>query len=65
MAASGYVFPEPWGGRDMALAVLFLLAGMLLAELAVVGVDVAGIAGAALLVVAAMVLVRRRDDLTI
>lgn len=48
----------------MALAVLFLLAGMLFAELAVVGVDAAGVAGAALLVVAALVLVRRRDDLT-
>jgi uncharacterized membrane protein YbaN (DUF454 family) len=48
----------------MALAVLFLLAGMLLAELAVVGVHAAGVAGAALLLIAALVLVRRKDDLT-
>jgi hypothetical protein len=48
----------------MALAVLFLLAGMLLTEVAVLGVDVAGVAGAALLVIAAAVLVRRRSDLT-
>jgi len=48
----------------MALAVLFLLAGMLAAELALFGVDVAGLAGAALLLVAAVLLGRRRDDLT-
>jgi len=48
----------------MALAVLFLLAGMLAAELALFGVQTAGIAGAALLVVAAALLARRRDDLT-
>jgi hypothetical protein len=48
----------------VALAVLFLLAGMLLAEVAVLGVHVAGLAGAALLMVAALVLVRRRSDLT-
>lgn len=48
----------------MALAVLFLLAGMLAAEVALFGVDAAGVAGAALLVVAAVLLTRRRDDLT-
>ena len=48
----------------MALAVLFLLAGMLAAELALLGVDAAGLAGVALLVVAAVVLTWRRDDLT-
>jgi uncharacterized membrane protein YbaN (DUF454 family) len=48
----------------MALAVLFLLAGMLAAELALFGVQAAGIAGAALLVIAAALLTRRRDDLT-
>jgi hypothetical protein len=48
----------------MALAVLFLLAGMLATELALFGVDAAGVAGALLLAVAAFVLVRRRDDLT-
>jgi MYXO-CTERM domain-containing protein len=46
---------------DMALAVLFLLVGMLFAELSLFGVDVAGVAGAALLAVAALVLLRRRD----
>jgi hypothetical protein len=48
----------------MALAVLFLLVGMLAAELALFGVDAAGVAGALLLVVAALLLVRQRDDLT-
>lgn len=48
----------------MALAVLFLLVGMLATEVALFGVDAAGVAGAALLVVAAVVLVRHRDDLT-
>ena len=48
----------------MALAVLFLLAGMLAAELALFGVDVAGVAGALLLTVAALLLVRRKDELT-
>ena len=48
----------------MALAVLFLLAGMLAAEVALFGVHAAGVVGAALLAVAAMLLVRRRDDLT-
>lgn len=48
----------------MALAVLFLLAGMLAAEIALFGVDAAGIAGAVLLTVAAVLLTRRRDDLT-
>lgn len=47
----------------MALAVLFLLAGMLATEVALFGVDAAGIAGALLLVVAAALLVARRDDL--
>ena len=48
----------------MAVAVLFLLVGMLAAEVALLGVDAAGVAGAVLLVVAAAVLVRRRDELT-
>ena len=48
----------------MALAVLFLLAGMLAAEVALFGVDVAGIAGAALLTIAAALLLRKRDELT-
>ena len=48
----------------MALAVLFLLAGMLAAEVALLGVDAAGLAGAALLAIAAFVLVRRRDELS-
>jgi hypothetical protein len=48
----------------MALAVLFLLAGMLAAEVALFGVQAAGLVGAALLAVAALLLVRRRDDLT-
>lgn len=48
----------------MALAVLFLLVGMLAAELALFGIDAAGLAGAVLLVVAAVLLTRRRDDLT-
>lgn len=47
----------------MALAVLFLLVGMLAAELALFGVQAAGLAGAVLLVFAAIVLVRHRDDL--
>ena len=47
----------------MALAVLFLLAGMLATEVALFGVDAAGVAGALLLVVAAALLVARRDDL--
>lgn len=49
----------------MALAVLFLLAGMLAAEIALFGVEVAGLAGVALLGLAVVVLVRRRNDLTI
>ena len=48
----------------MALAVLFLLAGMLATEVALFGVDAAGIAGAALLAVAAALLLRKRDELT-
>ena len=48
----------------MGLAVLFLLVGMLATELALFGVDAAGLVGAALLVVAAAMLVRRKDDLT-
>ena len=48
----------------MALAVLFLLAGMLAAEVALFGVQAAGLVGAALLAVAALLLARRRDDLT-
>lgn len=47
----------------MALAVLFLLTGMLAAELAVVGVDAAGLLGVALLVVAAAILTRNRQSL--
>lgn len=45
----------------MALAVLFLLVGMLLAELSLFGLDVAGMAGALLLAVAALLLARNRD----
>ena len=45
----------------MALAVLFLLTGMLAAELALFGLDGAGVLGAALLAVAALVLLRNRD----
>ena len=48
----------------MALVVLFLLTGMLAAEVALLGVPSAGIAGAVLLATAAALLVRRRDDLT-
>lgn len=49
----------------MALAVLFLLAGMLAAEVALLGVQAAGLVGAGLLAVAALLLVRRRDDLSV
>ena len=45
----------------MALAVLFLLVGMLLAELSLFGLDAAGLAGALLLAVAALLLARNRD----
>ena len=45
----------------MALAVLFLLVGMLFAELSLFGLDAAGMAGALLLCVAAMLLVRNRE----
>ena len=45
----------------MALAVLFLLVGMLLAELSLFGLDAAGVAGALLLAVAAWLLARNRD----
>ena len=45
----------------MALAVLFLLVGMLLAELSLFGLDAAGLAGALLLAVAAALLVRNRE----
>jgi hypothetical protein len=45
----------------VALAVLFLLVGMLFAELSLFGVDAAGLAGALLLAVAAGLLVRNRD----
>ena len=48
----------------MALAVLFLLAGMLAAEIALFGVDAAGLAGAVLLAGAAVLLLRRRDELS-
>lgn len=48
----------------MALAVLFLLAGMLAAEFALLGVDAAGVAGVALLVLAAVLLLRQRGDLS-
>ena len=44
----------------MALAVLFLLAGTLAAEIALFGVDAAGVAGAALLAVAALLLAKTR-----
>jgi hypothetical protein len=45
----------------MALAVLFLLVGMLMAELALFGIDAAGLAGALLLAVAALLLSRNRE----
>ncbi|MEO7556280.1 MAG: hypothetical protein ABIV94_06710 [Acidimicrobiales bacterium] len=45
----------------MALAVLFLLVGMLAAELALFGIHSAGVAGALLLAVAAMLLARNRE----
>jgi hypothetical protein len=45
----------------MALAVLFLLVGMLAAELALFGLDAVGVAGAFLLGIAALLLVRNRD----
>ena len=45
----------------LALAVLFLLAGMFFAELAVLGLHGAGVLGALLLCAAALVLVRNRD----
>ena len=45
----------------MALAVLFLLVGMLFAELALFGLDGVGLAGALLLCVAAALLVRNRS----
>lgn len=48
----------------MALAALFLLAGMLAAELALFGVDAAGMAGVALLVLAAVLLGRQRGYLS-
>jgi hypothetical protein len=48
----------------MALAVLFLLAGMLAAEVALFGVQAAGVVGAALLAVAAWLLARQREELT-
>jgi hypothetical protein len=48
----------------VALAVLFLLSGILAAELALMGVDAAGMAGVALLAVAAALLLRDRDTLT-
>ena len=48
----------------MALAVLFLLAGIFAAEVALFGIDVAGIAGVALLAMAALLLVRNRDTIT-
>ena len=47
----------------MALAVLFLLVGMLFAELSLFGLDAAGIAGALLLAVAALLLARNREML--
>ena len=47
----------------MALAVLFLLVGMLFAELSLFGLDAAGLAGSLLLVVAALLLVRNREML--
>lgn len=47
----------------MALAVLFLLTGTLAAEVALFGIDVAGVAGAALLATAALLLVRNRDTI--
>ena len=47
----------------MALAVLFLLVGMLFAELSLFGLDAVGLAGALLLVVAALLLARNREML--
>lgn len=48
----------------MALAVLFLLCGMLAAELTLFGIEGAGLVGALLLAVAAIVLVRRRQEIS-
>ena len=45
----------------MALAVLFLLVGMLFAELSLFGLDAAGLAGALLLAVAAALLAKNRS----
>ncbi len=47
----------------MALAVLFLLMGMLAAEFAVLGLEVAGLVGAGLLTLAAGILAARRRSL--
>lgn len=48
----------------MALAVLFLLCGILAAEVALFGVQSAGLVGALLLVGAALILVKNRDAIS-
>lgn len=48
----------------MALAVLFLLCGILAAELALFGVRSAGVMGALLLGLAALVLARQRQEIS-
>ncbi len=48
----------------MALAVLFLLTGILAAEIALFGFEVAGMIGALLLALAAVVLVWQRNSIS-
>lgn len=48
----------------MALAVFFLLCGMLAAEVALFGVQAAGLVGALLLAGAAMLLVKNRNAIS-
>ena len=48
----------------MALAVFFLLAGVLAAELTLFGLEGAGVVGAALFAACAVVLVRRQREMT-
>jgi hypothetical protein len=45
----------------VALAVFFLLGGMLFTEVALLGIDAAGLTGALLLAVAAVLLARQRQ----
>lgn len=48
----------------MALAVFFLLCGILAAEFALFGIQVAGLVGAVLLAAAALLLVKNRDAIS-